>query len=157
MIRKVKQADKEQLDSIVRMQTQFTDDEKDVACELIAIAAANPDNKDYTIFVHEENTTVLGYVCIGLRPMTDAVYDLYWIVVSTEAAGKGIGGQLIAYAEQTVQQLGGRWLLIETASKESYSLTQNFYKKNGFELVASIPDFYSLGDGLMIFGKKFYQ
>jgi len=37
---------------------------------------------------------VLGYACFGKTPMTDATYDLYWLVVAEAARGRGIGANL---------------------------------------------------------------
>ena len=41
----------------------------------------------------------------GQRPMTDAVYDLYWIVVDPSQKGKGIGKALLHHAENFVKEL----------------------------------------------------
>jgi aminoglycoside 6'-N-acetyltransferase I len=155
MIRKVKQADTEKIERILKKIPQFTEKEIDVAMELVNISANNPTQTDYNVFVSEENGKVLGYHCTGKRPLTDAVYDLYWIIADPESEIKGIGTELVKHAEQFVKEKSARWLLAETSSKESYSRTRNFYLRNNFSIVAEINDFYSAGDNLIVFGKYF--
>ena len=155
MIRKIRQSDAEWIEKILKKIPQFEEKEVEVAMELINIAVNNKTQTDYNIFVFEQNEKVLGYHCTGKRPLTDAVYDLYWIVADPEAGIKGIGTELVKHAEQFVNNKSARWLLAETSSKESYSKTRNFYLRNGFSIVAEINDFYSAGDNLIVFGKYF--
>jgi aminoglycoside 6'-N-acetyltransferase I len=155
MIRKVKRADAEKIERILKKIPQFTEKEIDVAMELVNISSNNQTQTDYNTFVFEENGKVLGYHCTGRRPLTDAVYDLYWIIADPESEIKGIGTELVKHAEHFVKEKGARWLLAETSSKESYSRTRNFYLRNSFSIVAEINDFYSAGDNLIVFGKYF--
>lgn len=157
MIRKLRFEDRQSLSSILHRTEQFRENEVDVALELIDCALSDEDQQDYHVYIYEENQTVCGYFCIGLRPLTDGVYDLYWIVVSPEKQNSGIGTCLIKEAENFVRSRDGRWLLIETSSKDDYSSTRKFYLKNGFEEIVRIKDFYSLGDALVTYGKYFMQ
>lgn len=153
-IRRLKSSDRPSLEEMLSNTSVFSTEETAVALELIDIALQNPEQRDYLIYVCEEAGEVLGYHCTGKRPMTDGVYDLYWIVVKPNSAGKGTGTQLLHHAEQLVRDLNGRWVLAETSSRAIYEKTRSFYEKNGYSVVASIPDFYSVGDALMIFGKS---
>jgi hypothetical protein len=54
-----------------------------------------------------------------------------------------------------VNEMNGRWLLAETSSKDSYSATRNFYMRNNYSIISEINDFYSKGDGMIVFGKYF--
>lgn len=153
MIRRLKQADRPALEAILRTTNNFLDEEVLVALELIDITLLNEEQSDYHIFVYTEKRKVLGYHCTGKRPLTDGVYDLYWIVVDSKASGKGIGKKLMLHAENFVRERNGRWLLAETSSKELYGATQKFYFKNEFSIVAEINDFYAVGDALLVFGK----
>lgn len=153
MIRKIKQADAKIIEDMLKRIPNFNENEIEVAMELVNIAANNPEQKDYNIFVYEEDKKVLGYYCAGKRPLTDAVFDLYWIVADTESGKKGIGSSLLKHAEDFICELKGRWILAETSSKESYTRTRNFYLRNNYSIVAQINDFYSLGDNLTVFGK----
>jgi len=153
VIRKLKQDDRQALETILRKTNNFQNEEVDVALELIDIALLHDGQSDYHVFVYEKNGTVSGYHCTGKRPLTDGVYDLYWIVVDPEISGKGIGKKLVQHAENFVRERNGRWLLAETSSKELYLATQKFYFKNEFSIVAEINDFYAVGDALLVFGK----
>lgn len=155
MIRRLKQSDVDQLIKMLKRISAFNDKEVEVAMELINITVSNPDQTDYNVFVYEDQGKVIGYHCTGKRPLTDAVYDLYWIVADPSAGKKGIGKNLIEHAEKFVKEQKGRWLLAETSSKESYAATRNFYLRNKYSIVSQINDFYSIGDNLLVFGKYF--
>jgi aminoglycoside 6'-N-acetyltransferase I len=155
MIRRLKQADVPIIENFLGKVNSFSDGEVSVAMELINIAANNPEQTDYNVFVYEDTKKILGYYCVGKRPLTDAVYDLYWIVTNPENNRKGIGKNLLEHAEEFVLSKNCRWLLAETSSKESYAAARNFYLRNHYSIIAEINDFYSVGDNLMVFGKYF--
>ncbi|WP_337866503.1 GNAT family N-acetyltransferase [Ignavibacterium sp.] len=155
MIRSIKLSDVEGLEKLLKKIPNFNDAEVKVAMELIDITVNNPDQTDYNIFVYEEDGKILGYHCTGKRPLTDAVYDLYWIVADPEHSGKGIGKNLLEHAENFVKERKGRWILAETSSKDSYLSTQSFYLRNNYTILSEIKDFYAVGDNLLIFGKYF--
>ena len=155
MIRRLKPADTEIIEGILKKIPLFKKEDIKVAMELVNITASNPSQTDYNIFIYENDGTVLGYHCTGKRPLTDAVYDLYWIVTDPDHGKKGIGKSLLEHAEDFVTQNNGRWMLIETSSKESYNATRNFYMRNNYTIISQISDFYSKGESLLIFGKYF--
>ena len=155
MIRRLKPADAKIIEGILKKIPLFKKEDIKVAMELINITASNPLQTDYNVFVYENDGTVLGYHCTGKRPLTDAVYDLYWIVTDPEHGKQGIGKRLLEHAEDFVIQNNGRWILIETSSKESYSATRNFYMRNNYSIISEINDFYSKGESLLVFGKYF--
>lgn len=155
MIRRIKQADVKKIAGMLNRVPNFTVKEVEVAMELVNIAGSNPVQTDYNVFVYEDDKEILGYHCIGQRPLTDAVFDLYWIVSDPDKKGKGIGKDLLDHAEEFVKEKKGRWLLAETSSKENYSATRTFYLRNNYSIIAEINDFYSQGDSLIVFGKFF--
>ena len=59
------------------------------------------------------------------------------------------------HSENFVQENKGRWLLIETSSRENYNATRNFYLRNNYSIVSEIKDFYAVNDSLIVFGKYF--
>jgi aminoglycoside 6'-N-acetyltransferase I len=155
MIRKLKPGDPALLKLMLQRISNFSTFEVEVAMELIDIAAFNPDQTDYNIFVYNIDDKVLGYYCVGKRALTDATYDLYWIAADPDSGIKGIGKSLLEHAEDFVLKNNGRLILAETSSKESYSGTRNFYLRNDYSVVAQINDFYADGDNLVVFGKYF--
>jgi ribosomal protein S18 acetylase RimI-like enzyme len=155
MIRRLKPADAKVIENILNTVPNFSNEEFEVAMELVTIAANNEKQNDYNLFVYEEDGMILGYHCTGKRPLTDGVYDLYWIVTNPQHSKKGIGKKLLEHAENFVNEMNGRWLLAETSTKDSYSTTRNFYLRNNYSIISEINDFYSKGDGMIIFGKYF--
>jgi ribosomal protein S18 acetylase RimI-like enzyme len=120
-----------------------------------ALANASHPHGDYRCFVAEDGAgRVAGYECHGPTPLTDGTYDLYWIAVDPAYQGEGYGRALLAFAESHVRAAGGRLLLIETSSQDSYGDTIRFYERNGYPLVARIQGSYRPGDDKLIFARE---
>ncbi|MBN1300946.1 MAG: GNAT family N-acetyltransferase [Melioribacteraceae bacterium] len=153
MIRAIKKSDRDALVRIINRVDEFSTEEKEVATELIDESLNSSGEYSYITNVFELDNTVVGYYCLGKRALTDGVYDLYWIVVDPLKQENGFGKKLLEHAEKFVESKNGRWLLIETSSKDSYKKTRNFYLRNFYSKVAEIKDFYSKNDDLIIFGK----
>ncbi|MGH8104454.1 MAG: GNAT family N-acetyltransferase [bacterium] len=96
---------------------------------------------------------VVGYVCYGHNPMTDSLYDLYWIAVHPKAQGAGVGRALIAHIEDEVRKAKGRGIILETSGRAEYEPAKKLYLACGYTLAAEIPDFYKPGDPRLIFLK----
>jgi ribosomal protein S18 acetylase RimI-like enzyme len=133
----------------------FSKDEKVVAVEVLDSYMEHP-GKDYHAlgaFTHRD--ILLGYACYGPTPCTAGTWDLYWIAVSGDARGRGIGTLLMEEIERRLVELNARLLLIETASRPDYAPTRAFYERRGYEVVAIVPDFYAPGDDRVIFSRTF--
>lgn len=109
----------------------------------------------YNFLVERERDQVLGFACYGPRDLTTGVFDLYWIAVDSKTHRNGIGRRLLTATEAAVRQAGGRMLIAETSGTPHYEPTRNFYLGMGYNLEANIKDFYSEGDDLAIFIKRF--
>ena len=101
----------------------------------------------------EHDGIPVGFAYYAPTAMTDRTWHLYWIFVSKNIQAKGIGAQLLAFAEKDILATGGRLFLIETSSLPSYQPTRNFYLKYKYEQAATIRDFYADGDDQVIFRK----
>jgi ribosomal protein S18 acetylase RimI-like enzyme len=154
-------ADRAQLIDILSQGAGFRSTEVACAIELLdaalAPAADREDPEDgYEARVAVDDDApdqVLGYACFGKTPMTEATYDLYWLVVGAAARGRGIGGQLMTGVEDELRQRGGGIIRVETSSLEGQGGARRFYEKTGFRLAGAIPDFYRKGDDLLVFAK----
>jgi ribosomal protein S18 acetylase RimI-like enzyme len=150
----IKKKDRPALKTILQAQEHFKLSEIQVALEIIDLALTQPNQSDYSIRVAEgEEGEILGYICYGKAPLTDAVYDLYWIVVHPVFWNQGTGTFLLRYAEKDLRHRQARLLLIETSSLPSYASPRAFYLKHGYKEMARVTDYYAVGDHKLIFGK----
>jgi ribosomal protein S18 acetylase RimI-like enzyme len=148
VFRNLRSADISALTKIVRETHCFTEAEVAVAVELMEDTTGY-----YQFIVAEEKGTVVGYSCYGHIAVTEASYDLYWIVVAPNAQAKGVGKKLMAETEQRIKAAGGGRVYAETSSQEKYLPTQHFYERCGFKKEAELKDFYRTGDNRLTFAK----
>jgi ribosomal protein S18 acetylase RimI-like enzyme len=153
-IRPVEPSDRDRIHEILIATARFTEEEVRCAIELVDKALAEPQRGEYLVHVLDDSGSVQGYVCFGATPLTDGVFDLYWIAVDPRRQGQGIGHLLLRFVENEVRRQRGRMLLIETSSKESYGPTLRFYERSGYEEISRIKDFYRVEDDKVVFCKK---
>jgi ribosomal protein S18 acetylase RimI-like enzyme len=157
-IRTIAAADRAPLQALLQRIENFTAEEVEVALELIDGAISDPSTTGYFAKVitlpDDGYERLAGYICWGPTPMTARTFDLYWIAVDGAARGKGLGRALILELEEQLRAAGGANLRLETSSKESYGKTLQFYLDLGFEVSASLADFYAPGDALIILYKR---
>lgn len=152
-IRKMVSGDRGKIHMILVDTGFFTTAEIDVAMELVDSFLTTPAQKDYIVYVAEEQERICGYMCFGPTPVAEGTYDLYWIAVDPAAQNQGIGKKLLGFMEYEITRQQGRLILIETSSQEKYKATQAFYLRSGYHLAAQIKDFYKPGDDRMIYTK----
>jgi ribosomal protein S18 acetylase RimI-like enzyme len=111
------------------------------------------DGYEARVALADDSERVLGYACFGATPMTEAAYDLYWLVVAEDARGQGIGGALAAAVERELKDRGARVVRVETSSLEGQGGARRFYEKAGYRISGAIADFYRHGDDLLVFAK----
>src|SRR5688572_2742732 len=161
-IRPAAATDRPRIQEILVATARFTRQEVGWAMELVDLALDHPENGEYEIHVLEEpdsgpNRTLQGYVCFGRTPLTDGVFDLYWIAVDPTHQGHGYGQLLLKFVENEVRRQNGRMLLIETSSKQSYAPTLRFYQRAGYNEISRIKDFYRIEDDKVVFCKYLSQ
>jgi GNAT superfamily N-acetyltransferase len=115
--------------------------------------AEGSESSGYYFLVEKEGDQVLGYSCYGPRALTSGTYDLYWIAVDPSIHRGGTGRKLLAASEEAIRKLGGRLIVLETSGLPAYEPTRKFYLATGYTLEATLKDFYSPGDDLVIFTK----
>ncbi len=151
--------DRERILEILVATARFTDEEVRCAMELVDLAREQPEKDEYLVYVLDDPDSgpgrkVEGYVCYGPTPLTDGVFDLYWIAVDPKQQGQGIGQLLLRFVENEVRRRKGRMLLIETSSKDSYAPTMRFYQRSGYDEISRIKDFYRIEDDKVVFCKR---
>jgi GNAT superfamily N-acetyltransferase len=158
-IRSLLPRDRAQLIDILSQGAGFRSEEVACAIELLdaALAPADGDNYEARVVVDDvpdaPSERVIGYACFGATPMTEAAYDLYWLVVADGVRGRGIGGALFGAVEEELKQRQARIVRVETSSLEGQGGARRFYEKVGFRLSGAIADFYRQGDDLLVFAK----
>ena len=153
-IRSMSHEDKTHVTKILRGTPEFKPFEVVVAEELIDYYLEDPFGSGYHILIAEVDSTVTGYICYGLTPLTEGTWDIYWMAVAREKQGQGIGSALMKSAEKEIVRAKGRLSIIETSSTPAYEKTRHFHLSQGYEIVASIPDFYAPGDDKLILQKR---
>ncbi len=156
-IRPMVQRDRESVKDILAAVGNFTADEIKTAIELVDEWLTGGEASGYFTYVLESSTDafpIVGYICFGEAPLTTGTYDLYWIAVDTKHHRGGFGKKLVTFAEGEIVRRGGRMLLIETSSQETYGATIKFYEGAGYDIAARIKDYYKQGDDKLIFYKR---
>jgi ribosomal protein S18 acetylase RimI-like enzyme len=151
-IRPAVAADRARIHAILVATARFTEQEVGWAMELVDLAFFRPEKSEYQVHVLDERG-VHGYVLWGPTPMSDGVFDLYWIAVDPGRQGRGYGQLLLEFVENEVRRHSGRMLLIETSSKRSYAPTVRFYQRAGYREISRIKDFYRIEDDKVVFSK----
>lgn len=153
-IRPARPEDRERIHEILVGVAIFTDEEVRIAAELVDESFDQPEKGDYIVHVAEDQSGIQGYVCYGPTPLTEGVFDLYWIAVDPRLQGHGFGQVLLKFVENEIRRQRGRMLLIETSSKESYGATLRFYERSGYEEISRIKDFYRIEDDKIVYCKR---
>ena len=158
-IRPLKPHDRSSIEDMVVSSGNFNDVEIATALELFEEALEKGEASGYIFaFLETGNKDAMarGYACYGPVPLTQGVYDLYWIVVDPASQGTGLGRHLIHHVEQDILSRSGRMILIETSSQETYGAAIRFYERSGYRLTARIRNFYKKGDDKLVFQKELY-
>jgi ribosomal protein S18 acetylase RimI-like enzyme len=147
-------SDPDTIEEIIRSSGFFYEEEIPIARELAEETLKHGVLSGYKFVFAEVDGKTLGYAAYGFIDGTDGSYDLYWIAVSEELRGKGIGKSILEQVMIVLQKAKGRQLIAETSSLEKYLPTRAFYLHHGFTLVATIPNFFRVGDDKVFFVRK---
>ena len=146
-----KPEDREAVGRLVRATGFFSEEEAEIAEELIEERLARGDASGYFFLFAEAGDLLLGYACFGPIPGSMHSFDLYWIAVSPGEQGRGIGRRLMAAAERLMAKRGACRIYADTSSRPQYEPTRSFYLACGYRKAAFLNDFYAPGDGKVIF------
>ncbi|MEJ5375793.1 MAG: GNAT family N-acetyltransferase [bacterium] len=140
--------------SIVVSAGIFSQQEVDVAVELVQEALFSGPSSGYHFLFAEKEGRTIGYACYGPIACTASSFDLYWIAVEKSFQGEGTGNTLLSQVENLVVQQGGTRLYVETSSRAEYEPSMRFYTSRGYVREASLENFYSEGDHKLILVKE---
>lgn len=154
IIRKtIESNDIERVRDIISSTGFFTDEEINIACELVEEKILKDEMSGYYfIFIEEEGRTI-GYSCFGAIPATKLSFDLYWIAVHQNYQNRGLGKVLLKESEKEIGRLGGERIYVETSGCEKYISTRKFYLACNYKEEAVLKDFYAPGDAKYLYLK----
>jgi len=150
----VARSDMENVRKIVESSGFFSDEEVEIAVELVEERLTKGIPSGYHFLFVESEGKVIAYTCFGRIPCTKASYDLYWIAVHDAFRGRGIGKKLLAATEREIAAQGGQRIYIETSSRQKYEPTRSFYEHCGYKQEAELKNFYSPGDAKVVYVKE---
>ncbi len=145
--------DVEDIVKIVDSTGFFSDEELDIAAELVEERLVKGTESGYYFLFLEIDKKLTGYSCYGPVPGTLSSFDLYWIAVDNESRGAGLGKLILERSEQKISTMNGTNIYIETSSRELYIPTRKFYERCGYRAEAQLKDFYAPGDDKIIYVK----
>lgn len=148
-------ADIDAVERLVRSTGVFSPAEVGIARELVEEnLAKGAEASGYHFLFVDGPKGIEGYTCFGPIPGTNARFELYWIAVHPEAQHSRLGRRLQAASEEAARAMGAVFMVAETSTRHDYAPARAFYERQGYRLLADIPDWHDEGDGLAIFGKR---
>jgi GNAT superfamily N-acetyltransferase len=96
---------------------------------------------------------LVAFANYGKNAFSTHSWDLYWIAVHQNSRNKKFGSVLLNAIEDDVRKSGGKILWIETSGRPLYASTEDFYRRNGYTLQASLKDFYGPCDPKQVYSK----
>jgi len=127
--------------------------EIDVAIDLLDDQIKWREDSVFSFLFADINRECAGYVCYGPILTTDNRYDMYWIAVRKDLQGRGIGKLLLDETEKRISERKGRFIYVETSSRDDYEPTRAFYRRSGYTEVARVPHYYKDNDDMIILMK----
>jgi D-alanine-D-alanine ligase len=131
----------------------FYPHEVDVAEELVLDRLSKGDASEYYFVFAEQEGRVVGYTCYGPIACTTSSFDFYWIAVSPDLQGKGLGRVLLNETERLIKKAKGNRIYVETSQRPLYDSTRAFYERCGYIAGSILEDFYGHGDGKITYCK----
>jgi ribosomal protein S18 acetylase RimI-like enzyme len=153
-IRLAEERDRKAIISISKDVDVFTKEEVDTVDGLFDEYLHDREARDYVFAVAcDEKRRLLGFVCYGPTPLTDRTYDAYWLAVSKQAQGQGLGRALFVWMEEQLRAQGVRLIVLETSGTPQYAAARHMYDVLGYTGRLAVKDFYRAGDDLLYYAK----
>jgi GNAT superfamily N-acetyltransferase len=150
----IKAEDRRNIEDILRSSGFFYEFEVETALEIADETLAKGSEKSgYYWLKATDEDGVIAFANYGKNAFSTHSWDLYWIAVHQNSRNKKLGSVMLKAIEDDVRKQGGKILWIETSGRPLYASTEAFYRKNGYELQASLKDFYGSGDPKQIYSK----
>lgn len=96
-----------------------------------------------------ERNTAVGFILLAPYGMAAEPY-IASIAVAAEARGRGVGSQLLRFAEQHYAGRKHIFLLVSSFNDRA----QELYRRHGYEFVGELKDYVVAGHSEFIFHKR---
>ena len=97
---------------------------------------------------------IAGWTYFAPDQYAEGVWNVWWLGVSPESIGTGVGQKLLRAAEARAHGAGARIIVVETSSRAPQARARAFYAKEGYAECGCVPDFYGDGDHKVIFSRR---
>jgi len=150
----ITESDRKSIEEILRSTDFFYEYEIRTALEIADETLEKGSEKSgyYWMKIQDEDG-VIAFANYGKNIFSTHSWDLYWIAVHRNSRNKKLGTVLLEAIEQDIRRAGGKILWIETSGRPLYKPTEAFYSRNGYDLAASLKDFYGPDDPKQIYMK----
>jgi len=101
------------------------------------------------LFVAREGNSPVGFILLAPYGMAAAPY-IASIAVAAEVRGRGVGSQLLRFAEQRYADKKHIFLLASSFNHRA----QQLYRRQGYEFVGELKDYVVPGHSELIFHKR---
>jgi ribosomal protein S18 acetylase RimI-like enzyme len=146
--------DRQEILELARATQVFNRAEEDTVLELLDAYRDDPAS-GYLFLSARRAGTLVGFACWGETALTEGAYDLYWLCTLPDAQRRGVGRALFERVQSLAAGRGGRLIVIWTSSTGPYAAAARFYERMGCALMSRVPDFYKVGDDLLVYVKYF--
>jgi GNAT superfamily N-acetyltransferase len=150
----IKPEERKRVEEILRSTDFFYDFEIETALEIAdeTIAKGMEKSGYYWLKIIDEDG-VVAFANYGKNAFSTHSWELYWIAVHNNSRHKKLGTALLEAVEDEVRKHKGKILWIETSGRPKYAATEAYYRRNGYELAASLKEFYGPGDPKQVYVK----
>lgn len=98
-------------------------------------------------------TDIAGFCFARQEALTKGTWNMLAIAVDPRLHGQRIGAALTIDLEVTLRTRGARLLIVDTSSTPGYAGARRFYTALGYEVAATIADYWDAGDDKVTFRK----
>jgi len=140
--------------NIARKTEIFSESEVGILKEILEDFQNNK-KTSYVLLEERVEGKLAGFILFGRTPLTECIWDIYWLIVDNMCQGRGIGKSLLIRTEEFIRQkMPKAAIRLETSTRKRYSAARGLYKRVHFQEAGKLPNFYAEGDDLIIFYKE---
>ena len=105
-------------------------------------------NNEFYVYVKKE---IIAYIALKKEFPAPNSGEIICLSVLTKEQKKGIGKELVKFAEKRLEKLGFTRVFLYTGKENNNA--QKFYEKLDYKKINEFPNYYGTGDTAILFGK----